>query len=63
MEGISLPDGCLLGLKIEGSACLQLAGTHMDSIGKQVPLLLCHHYMTMLIIGVNDDDHLLQKNK
>ena len=40
---------CLLGLKIPGSACSQLAGglgTHMGSIGKQVPLPLHHHYVT-----------------
>ena len=47
--GDGLPDSCLLSLKIAGLACLWLAGglgTHMDSIGKQVPLPLHHHYMT-----------------
>src|SRR5882724_4505264 len=49
-------DSCLLGLKIEGSACSWLAGgigTHMGSIGKQVPLPLCHHYGTSTGAGVS----------
>ena len=47
MERISLPDGCLLGLKIKGigaGGLLGGLGTNMGSIGKQVPLPLCHHY-------------------
>ena len=45
MEGMGLPYSCQLGLKITGLACLWLAGglgTHMGSIGKQVPLPLHH---------------------
>src|SRR5882724_12883724 len=57
MERIGLPDGCLLGLKIDRLAYSWLAGglgTHMGSIGKQVPLPLHHHYATGAGAGCHD---------
>src|SRR5882672_5279941 len=40
--------GCLLGLKIEGMGLLAGVGTHMGSIGKQVPSLLHNHCATLV---------------
>src|SRR5882724_655948 len=48
MEGIGLPDGCLLGLKIKGIGIVTCWGlwTHMGSMGKQISLPLHHHCAT-----------------
>jgi len=57
MEGIGLPDGCLLGLKIK--ACSWLLGSRdpYGSIGKQVSLPLHHperhwHHHIGLVSGL-----------
>jgi len=46
--GDRLTGGCLLGLKI---SLLAGVGTHMGSIGKQVPSLLHNHCTTLAAAG------------